>query len=134
MRNSRDENRMMRVADFAWAFKEEPDSLCSEMVLAYLRASGRVAGNISRSEQRLLFVRLGPLRALDICGKRLGFRLAAAARALAEGDAVLLRAPDLRGGHLCALIGADGQAAFAKAGDGLWITTAFSVARVAKFD
>jgi hypothetical protein len=123
----------MRVADFALRFDAEPDALCSEMALAFLRATGRVAGNIPRDEQRRLLAHLGPLRALDHCGRRLGFRLVRPDGAPVEGDAVLLRDAAVRGGYLCALIGDEGRAAFARAGDGLMVTTRFCVARVARF-
>jgi len=123
---------MIRVADFVHAFEAGPDTLCCEVVLAFLRASGRVAGDIPRAEQRALFAHWGALRALQICGKRLGFRLEPPG-ALGEGDAVLLRAAAIGVPHVCGLVGEGGAAVFVKAGDGTAIATAFEAMRVARF-
>lgn len=123
---------MIPVASFLSAYDVGPDTLCSEPVLAYLRASGRVAGDISPARQHMLFERWGALRALYMCGDELGFRLARPMRLLEEGDAVLLRAPQVQGRMMCGLIGADGYA-FALAGDALLGLREFDVLRVAEF-
>lgn len=122
---------MIPVASFLRDYDAMPGMLCSEPVLAYLRASGRIAGDIAPERQRALFERHGAMRALAICGRALGFRLVAPSR-LEEGDAVLLRAPQVRGGAICGLIGRDG-CALALAGDALNGWSAPDVLRVAEF-
>jgi hypothetical protein len=122
---------MIPVASFLAAYEAPAIMLCSEPVLAYLRASGRVAGDIEPQRQRALFARYGALRALALCGRELGFRLSRPG-ALHEGDAVLLGEPLVPGGVICGLIGADG-CALALAGDALIGWRAPNVLRMAEF-
>ncbi|CAN2533111.1 hypothetical+protein [Methylocapsa aurea] len=122
---------MISVAPFLAAYDAGPDTLCSEPVLAYLRASGRVDGEIMQFRQRHLLRRYGVIRALAICGSALGFRLVRPTR-LTEGDAVLLRAPEVDGGAICGLVGADG-CALALAGDAMIGWTAPQVLLMAEF-
>jgi hypothetical protein len=122
---------LIAVAPFLMAYDVGPDTLCSEPVLAYLRATGRVAGDIPAPRQRALLARYGVARALALCGRELGFRLARPSR-LIEGDAALLRAPQVAGGAVCGLVGADGGA-LALAGDALIGWRAPDVLRIAEF-
>jgi hypothetical protein len=122
---------MIRVATFMEAFPLRAGTICSEPVLAYLRATGRVAGAVPAEEQRALLARLGPMRALRLCGRRLGFRLARP-ETLVEGDAVLCAAPAVEGGLVCGLVGSRADVVFAAAGDGLIVTRHFRALRVAR--